>query len=552
MDAAQPTSILETDEKHGASERKPEKEDLGAVDTSIDPENEITGVKLLLIHTGICLCTFLVGLDFTLIATAVPVITSRFNSLKDIGWYGGAFYMALCASQPLAGKTYILFPKKVTYLFYVLIFEIGSLICALAPTSAALIAGRVITGLGASGIFAGGFAILTTIIPLHKRAIWTGTLSSTFAIASIIGPVIGGAFTQHVSWRWCFYINLPVGGFAVTIFFFVFHVKRAATEDATLREKLAHLDGIGFTLFSGAIVMLLLALQWGGSQYSWGSLTIIGCFVGFGIVSGVFIAWEIHMKDYAMITPKLFNNRNVWLICASAFFVNGPFQIIVYWLPLWFQGVLGVSPTTSGIYYLPTVIADVLASFIGAGIVMKLGVWNPFLLFAEALVCLGSGLLSALYPNITDGHWIGYQILGGAGYSLATNLAHLGMQASLPKELVPLGASFLLMVISTSCAIFLAIGQALFQERLVANLSRVTSLQTVADILAVGATRFRDVLQSPDSQSIVKAYSDSITQVFYIPGVAPALSFFLVVCCRWTSLNKPEKAKESDTENGKN
>lgn len=122
--------------------------------------------------------------------------------------------VGLCATQPLAGKAYTLFPKKLSYLLYVFLFEVGSLVCALAPSSRALIAGRAVAGFGASGIFAGGFTILTTIVPLHKRAVWTGTVGSTFAIASIVGPVLGGALTEHVSWRWCFYINV---GFVIQV-----------------------------------------------------------------------------------------------------------------------------------------------------------------------------------------------------------------------------------------------------------------------------------------------------------------------------------------------
>jgi MFS family permease len=331
--------------------------------------------------------------------------------------------MTLCASQPLAGKTYTLFPKKTNYLIYLSIFELGSLLCGLAPSSRALIAGRAIAGFGASGVFAGGFVILTTIIPLHKRAIYTATMSSTFAVASIVGPVLGGSLTQHASWRWCFYINLPIGALAALVFILVFHVRPAATEDAKLTDKLKGLDAVGFVLFASAITMLLLALQWGGGiDHAWNSSLIIGLFVGFGLVLILFICWQLHMQDSALIPPKLFENRNAWLICTSSFFVNGPFQTIVYWLPIWFQVVQGVSPTRSGIHYLPTVIADVLASFIGAGIVMKLGIWNPFLLFAEAMVCIGAGLLTTLSPNVSDAKWIGYQIFGGIGYSLASNL----------------------------------------------------------------------------------------------------------------------------------
>lgn len=331
--------------------------------------------------------------------------------------------VALCASQPLTGKTYTLFPKKLTYLLYVLLFEVGSLVCALAPSSKALIGGRVIAGLGASGLFAGGFAITTTIIPLHKRAVYTGTLGSTFAIASIVGPIIGGAFAQHVTWRWCFYINLPIGGAAAIAFFFLVHLRPAETEKQALVAKLKSLDAVGFALFGGSITMLLLALQWGGVEYAWSSSVIIGQFVGFGVTMLLFVAWVIYRGESALIPPRLFTvNRNPALLCAASFFVNGPFQVIIYWLPIWFQGVLGSSPTSSGVNFFPTVISDVLASFIGAALVTQLGWWNPFLLFGEAIVCIGGGLLTTIYPDISGSHWIGYQILGGVGYSLVSNL----------------------------------------------------------------------------------------------------------------------------------
>jgi MFS family permease len=249
-------------------------------------------------------------------------------------------------------------------------------------------------------------------------------MSSTFAIASIVGPVISGAFTEHISWRWCFYINLPIGAFSALVILAFFHIKPASTEKLPLIKKVKGLDALGFTLFASSISMLLLALQWGADagNYGWKSSEVIGLFVGAGLVFPIFIAWQVYLQDTALIPPRLFDNKNVWLICASSFFVNGPFQTIVYWLPIWFQAVLGVSPTESGIRYLPTVIADVLASFIGAGVVMKLGIWNPFLLFAEAMVCLGAGLLTTINPDISDSHWIGYQIFGGIGYSLASNL----------------------------------------------------------------------------------------------------------------------------------
>lgn len=207
------------------------------------------------------------------------------------------------------------------------------------------------------------------------------------------------------------------------LFFFLVHLRPAETEKIPLLSKLEGLDMIGFVLFSGSIIMLLLALQWGGITYAWSSSVVIGLFVGAGVVFALFIPWQLYRKERALIPPRLFSvNRNAGLICAASFFVNGPFQNIINWLPIWFQAVLGASPTQSGINYFPTVIADVLAAFIGSGIVMQLGWWNPFILFGEAMVCLGGGLLSTIYPEISSGHWIGYQIFGGIGYSLVTNI----------------------------------------------------------------------------------------------------------------------------------
>ncbi|KAI0005816.1 MFS general substrate transporter [Xylariaceae sp. FL0662B] len=453
---------------------------------TIYPANEVKGTRLILIHTAVCLFTFLVGQDPNMIATAVPVITDHYNSIADEGWYGSAFMLALYVHPPppspqtraslTAGGQDLLFPKKLVYLAYVAVLEVGSLVCALAPSSKALIVGRAVAELGASGIFAGGFVVVTTMIPLHRRATYTGTVSAVFAVAS------------HATWRWCYYINLPVGGFAAALFVPFFHIRPPATEKAPLRNKLKGLDILGFVLFAGS-----------------NSSVIIGLF------------WQLYMQDDALIPPRLFStHRNVALICGSSFFVNGPFQVIVIWLPIWFQAALGALPTQNRINYFPTVIAiGISAAFIGAGVIVQaVWWWNSFLLLAEALVCIGGSLLSTIDPGISAGHWLGYQILAGFGFSLAGNLAHLGMQVSLPMELVPLGATNLLAGISTSCAVFVAIGQAVFQKRLVSNLSAIVSSDTVNKIISAGATNLQSVLDPAVLPGVIRQYGKSVTEVF--------------------------------------
>lgn len=299
------------------------------------------------------------------------------------------------------------------------------------------------------------------------------------------------------------------------LFFLLVHLKRAETENKTVGAKLQSLDVLGFVLFAGSTVMLLLALQWGGVTYAWSSSVLIGLLVGFGVTLLLFVAWIIWQREAALIPPRLFTiNRNPALLCAAAFFVNGPFQVVIYWLPVWFQGVLGASPTRSGVNFFPTVISDVLAAFVGSAIVSQLGWWNPFLLFAEVCVCLCGGLLTTIYPDVSDAHWVGYQILGGVGYSLASNLSHLAMQSSLPQDLVPLGSSTLLTVISASCSIFMAIGQAVFQRRLQANLGGVVAQPVVDNITNSGVTSVSSLVPPPALPAVIRQYSLSVTQVF--------------------------------------
>lgn len=226
-----------------------------------DPSKYKSGVSLYLLTFGLAMSTFVVALDNTIIATAIPRITTVFDSLNDVGWYGSSYLLTTTSLQPSFGKIYTYFNVKWTYIIALFIFEVGSVLCGAAVSSEMLIVGRAVAGVGASALFSGGMTIVAYSVPLHRRPIYIGLLSSMFGIASVVGPILGGAFTDRVSWRWCFYINLPVGAIAMAAVYFFFQNPERKESELTFTEKLKQVDLLGAGFLISAIICLLLALQ---------------------------------------------------------------------------------------------------------------------------------------------------------------------------------------------------------------------------------------------------------------------------------------------------
>jgi MFS family permease len=283
------------------------------------------------------------------------------------------------AFQLFYGRIYSNFSIKYTMITAVFIFELGSLICGVAPTSNALIAGRAIAGLGCAGITSGSYTIIGHIFPLRLRPLFISSIAIVFAIAAVLGPVLGGIFTTHLTWRWCFYINLPFGGFTLfALLFFLPPLNSPGASSASLAEKLKKIDIIGLLIFIPAIVCLLLALQWGGSAYPWNNARIIVLFVLFGILGILFIAFEYRRGIEATLPMHIITQRSVAAATWNAFCNGATFFLLTYYIPFWHQVIRDVSAASSGISLLPFVLGVVVMANLTGILVTKFGYCKSF------------------------------------------------------------------------------------------------------------------------------------------------------------------------------
>jgi EmrB/QacA subfamily drug resistance transporter len=458
-----PNESLDTDIEEPTMAEADAEEAKTGPPTSTNPEDTRTKLETTVIMASLCMSVFLAALDITIITTALPTISEHFHSNAGYTWIGSAYLLANAASTPSWGKFSDIWGRKPIILVAAGVFFVGSLIAALSVNIGMLIVARAIQGIGG-----GGLIILTNIcigdlFSMRNRGAYYGIIGMVWAFASGVGPILGGVFTEKVSWRWCFYINLPCTGAVMIILFFFLHLHNPRTP---VWEGLKAVDWAGSLTIVGGTLMVLLGLEFGGVSAPWNSAEVI-CLIVFGIVvASLFVLNEWKFARYPVMPLKLFS-RSSNLASLGVCFCHGfVFIAGTYYLPLYFQAVLGATPLLSGVYLLPFVLALSFMSGLTGVFIKKTGKYLPPIWFGLFVMTVGYGLFIDIPSSPGWAKIIIYQIIAGIGVGPNFQAPLIALQSLVaPKDIATATATFgFTRTIAT--AISVVVGSVVFQNEM--------------------------------------------------------------------------------------
>lgn len=505
------------------------------------PEHERSRLETFLVVFALCMALFLAALDMTIITTAIPTISNYFNSSLGYIWIGSAYLLGNATFVPTWGKISDIFGRKPVLIGAVAIFWIGSLLCALSNSMGMLIAARAIQGVGGGGTIVLPNICVSDLFSMRKRGMYFGILGGVWAIASAVGPVLGGVFTSRASWRWCFWINLPLSGIGLAILVFVLKLHNPRTP---MKKGLLAIDWSGSLLVIGGTLMFLFGLEFGGVQHPWDSATVI-CLIVFGVVTvGLFIVYEARIAPYPLMPVSLFRHRTsviaFWLSFMHAFtFMGGS-----YWLPLYFQAVLGATSLLSGVYILPFVLSLSICSALVGIFIKRTGNYKIPIAVGLGIMTLGFGLLIDLGADLNWAKIIVFQIIAGIGVGPNFQSPLIALQTNVePRDIGSATASFaFLRQLGTSISV--VVGGVIFNNEMQAQadyLERELGPQKAIMFTgkqAAASVRFVGDLGGREAEVVKGAYWNALQKMFILFTCTAAAAFLVGLTIKQKKLSQ--------------
>ncbi|GGT26909.1 MFS transporter [Streptomyces purpureus] len=466
----------------------------------------------------------LAALDQTIVSTALPTIVSELGGMEHLSWVVTAYMLASTAATPLWGKLGDQYGRKKLFQAAIVIFLIGSALCGIAQNMPQLIAFRAVQGLGGGGLMVLSMAIVGDLVSPRERGKYQGLFGAVFGATSVLGPLLGGLFTEHLSWRWVFYINLPIGVVALFVIAGVLHIPAHGTRH--------RIDYLGTFLIASVATCLVLVASLGGTTWAWGSAQIIALAVLGAVLLVVFVLVERRAAE-PVLPLKLFRIRTFTLVSVISFVVGFAMFGAMTYLPTFLQVVQGVTPTMSGVHMLPMVLGLFLTSTGSGQIVARTGRWKVFPVAGTGLTALGLLLLHQLHETSSTWEMSLYFFVFGAGLGLVMQVLVLVVQNAVPYADLGVATSGATFFRSIGASFGVAVFGTVFANRLTDKLRSALAGQQVppgadADQLAADP---RAIAQLPPElrPSVLHAYATSITDVFLYASPV-VLVAFLVAC----------------------
>jgi EmrB/QacA subfamily drug resistance transporter len=493
--------------------------------------------QILTVLGALMLGMLLAALDQTIVSTALPTIVGDLGGLNHLSWVVTSYLLASTISTPLYGKLGDLYGRKSLFQFAIVIFLVGSMLSGISQNMVELIGFRALQGLGAGGLMVGAQAIIGDVVPPRERGKYQGMMGGIFALASIAGPLLGGFLTDNVSWRWIFYINVPLGAVALVV---------TATALPSTARRLSHrIDWLGAGLLAAGTSAFILLATWGGTQYGWVSAPIIALAIGGAAVLVAFFVVERHVAE-PIIPPRLFRN-SVFNVASAVGFVIGfaMFGAIVF-LPLFLQLVGGASATSSGLNLLPLMVGLLTASIGSGQIISRMGRYKIFPIVGTALAAIAMLLLSTLNPQTPRLLLSLYMVVLGAGLGMVMQVLVLAVQNAAERRDLGVATSSATFLRSIGSSFGVAIFGAIFSSQLAANLRLRLPASALGGNLnptsLQGNPAALQKLPPAIHSGLVTAVSDSLHVVFLTAVPILIVAFVITLFLREIPLGARAKA----------
>lgn len=494
------------------------------------PPRDITGWKWAVVVAAILSSTFLFALDNTIVADIQPVIVTHFDSVGKLSWLSVAFLIGAAATNLVWGKIFGQFNAKWTYILCVVLFEAGSALCGGAPTMDALIVGRAICGVGGSGMYVGVMTLLAATTTMHERPMYVGGTGLTWGLGTVLGPIIGGAFTDSsAGWRFAFYINLMIGAVCAPVYIFMLPNKDPRP-GVSLVDRAREMDYLGGLLTIGAFVSGVMAVSFGGITYPWSSGKIIGLFVCSGvlfILLGLQQVYTIFTTTTRRIFPiEFFKSRTILILfCMTAAGGTAVF-IPIYMIPIFFQFTRNDSALEAGVRLLPLIFLMIFAVITNGAVMSAYGVYMPWYTVGGILTVIGGALMYTVDTESSISRVYGYSVILGLGVGMFAQASFSVAQAVVAPELIPSAVGFITCAQVSGVTIALAIANSVFLNQSQTGIQKILPGVPVAEIqaaIAGAGSQFVASLSEGVKLEVLKAIVSAMSKTYILVITAGSL-----------------------------